>query len=142
MADQTYATHRRLDPLYHFVLAFLYVAFLLMAIRGVWKEANAGSISTLFLGLGLVVHWFKTRAYALQVQDRVIRLEERLRMAAILPEELGSRIQELSPAQCVGLRFAADAELADLVRQTLAENLGGEAIKKRIKDWRPDTFRV
>jgi hypothetical protein len=82
------------------------------------------------------------RGYALKVQDRLIRLEEGLRMARILPEDLKARIPELKPDQCVGLRFASEGELADLVRQALAENLGSEAIKKRIKVWRPDEFRV
>ncbi len=142
MAEQTYATHRRFDPAYHIVLAALYVAYFLVAVRSLKAGANANSIANLLLALGLLLHYFKTRLYALRVQDRVIRLEERLRMATILPEDLRSRINDLTPSQCVGLRFASDAELADLVRQSLAENLSGEAIKKRIRNWRPDVFRV
>lgn len=143
MPEQSYATHRRFDPIYHFGLAALYLIFLGLAVRGAWQGGfNAGTTATLLLAVGLVIHYIKTRDYALRAQDRVIRLEERLRMAAILPEDLRSRINDLSPSQCVGLRFASDAELADLVRQALAEDLTGEAIKKRIKTWRPDVFRV
>lgn len=142
MTEQSYAAHRRFDPLYHFVLATLYVAFLVLVGRALWKGTGVSTGAIFILALGLLIHWFKTRAYALQVQDRVIRLEERLRMATLLPEDLRARAGELSPAQCVGLRFASDGEVADLVRQTLSENLDGEAIKKRIKTWRPDHFRV
>ncbi|MBI3132926.1 MAG: hypothetical protein HYZ13_16545 [Acidobacteria bacterium] len=142
MAEQSYATHRRLDPLFHFVLATLYVVFFLLAARSLWKGSSLSNGATFILAIGLLIHWFKTRAYALSVQDRVIRLEERLRMATLLPEDLRGRAHELTPSQCVGLRFASDGELADLVRQTLAENLDGEAIKKRIKTWRPDHHRV
>lgn len=142
MAEQSFATHRRLDPLFHFVLAALYGAFFVQAARALWKGGSISNVATFILAVGLLIHWLKTRTYALRVQDRVIRLEERFRMATLLPEDLRGRAQELTPSQCVGLRFASDGELADLVRQTLAENLGGEAIKKRIKTWRPDHFRV
>jgi hypothetical protein len=84
----------------------------------------------------------QVRAYALKVQDRLIRLEETLRMQRLLPTDLQGRIPELSPKQMVGLRFASDGELADRTREVLDQNLSGEAIKKRIQTWRPDTFRV
>jgi hypothetical protein len=78
----------------------------------------------------------------LKVQDRLIRLEETLRMGRLLPEDLKARIPELTVKQMVGLRFASDGELTDRVREALDQNLDGEAIKKRIQTWRPDTFRV
>ena len=84
----------------------------------------------------------KVRLYSMRVQDRLIRLEETLRMQRLLPADLQGRLQDLSPAQFVGLRFASDGELAERVREALDQKLGGEAIKKQIKDWRPDTFRV
>lgn len=142
MAEQTYANHRRFDLLYHVVLAPLYVFFFGAALRGLWKGVGIPPLATFLMALGLLIHWLKTRGYALKVQDRVIRLEERLRMATLLPEDLRPRIQELSPSQCVGLRFVSDGELADLVRQALTEKLDGEAIKKRIQTWRPDHDRV
>ncbi len=142
MTEQSYATHRRLDPLYHFVLATLYVTFFVLATRALWKGTGVSTGALFILSLGLLIHWLKTRAYALRVQDRVIRLEERLRLAMLLPEELRARVADLSPSQCVGLRFASDGEVADLVRQTLNENLDSNEIKKRIKTWRPDHFRI
>lgn len=142
MSDQTYANHRRLDPVFHGFIALCYVAFAILAIASFWKRSPLPAVAPVVAALGLLAHWLKTRAYALQVQDRIIRLEERLRMAKLLPGDLLQRAESLTPKQCVGLRFASDAELPELVRQTLEENLGTEAIKQRIKVWRPDTFRV
>jgi len=134
---QTYQTHRRFDPAYHYVgtALVLMALFLAFSSRALWVWHG-------IVALALVLLWLKTRTYALKVQDRVIRLEETLRMQAVLPEALRPRISHLKPGQMVALRFAADQELADRVTEALAEDLGGEAIKKRIQVWRPDTFRV
>jgi hypothetical protein len=84
----------------------------------------------------------KARLYVTKLQDRIIRMEERQRLYALLPETLRARIGELSEAQLVGLRFASDAELPGLVEETLAKKLSRAQIKKSIKVWRPDYFRV
>lgn len=142
MSEQSYANHRRFDPAYHVVgFALLLLTLVLSAILA-WKQPGLARAWHLLLAGLLVILLLKVRTYALRVQDRVIRLEESLRMARFLPEELKTRVPELRPDQFVGLRFASDGELADLVRQTLAENLGNEDIKKRIRIWRPDEFRV
>ncbi len=142
MSDQTFANHRRLDPLFHVFTATCYVGFAIMAIAAMVKHAPLPELAPVLAALGLLVHWLKTRSYALLVQDRVIRLEERLRLATLLPEDLRRRAESLTIKQYVGLRFASDGEVADLVRQALDENLGADAIKQRIKVWRPDTYRV
>ena len=85
---------------------------------------------------------FKLRLYALHNQDRLIRIEEQLRMKALLPATLATRAMGLKPSQCVALRFASDEELPGLVQQTLDEDLQNEQIKKRIQNWRADYFRV
>ncbi len=138
---QSYATHRRMDPGYHYGgLGLLLVCIgmaVLSAIRG-----HAGAWYQILLLALVALTLVKTRIYALRVQDRVIRLEETLRMKALLPEPMHAQIARLKPGQFVALRFASDAELEARVREALAEDLGGEAIKKRIQEWRGDEFRV
>lgn len=92
--------------------------------------------------IAVVVLTFKARLYAIKVQDRAIRLEERERLARLLSDPLRSRIGELSPSQLIGLRFASDGEIPVLVEETLARKLSKADIKKSIKVWRPDDFRV
>lgn len=136
---QTYATHRRFDPWYHIVaFGLVAMAFLLAAVHA-WRTHE---VWPLVVSLALLLTFLKVRTYALRVQDRIIRLEETLRMAVILPEALRPRVRELTPGQFVALRFAADEELALRLQEALQEGLNGEAIKKRIQVWRPDTFRV
>lgn len=139
---QTYANHRRIDPPYHLgVLGLAVVNFLVMLVALIRHPSLAAGWICLMSAV-LVLLTGKLRSYALHNQDRIIRLEERLRLERLLPEDLKARIPELRVNQLVGLRFASDAEVADRVRETFAENLDLEAIKKRIQTWRPDTFRV
>ncbi|NWJ39400.1 MAG: hypothetical protein HXX12_00325 [Geothrix sp.] len=141
-APQTYANHRRIEPLQHLILTPILLITWIATIWQAIKHPNLHTIWMAVLGFALLLLAMQVRSYALKVQDRVIRLEETLRMQRLLPADLAGRIGELGPRQFVGLRFAADAELADRVREALDEPLDGEAIKKRIQVWRPDTFRV
>ncbi len=144
---QTYATHRRLDPGYHYGLTAMLAVNLGAAIVHLIRHHHgAGQIACglwlLMMAVAFIVIGWKLRSYPLQVQNRVIRLEETLRLQRLLPEDLKARIPELTPGQFVGLRFASDGEVADRVREALDGGLSGEAIKKRIQSWRPDEFRV
>ena len=84
----------------------------------------------------------KLRQYPMKVQDRVIRLEERLRLQSLAPEEWHAQIYRLTEDQLIGLRFASDDEVVELAKQALEHNLTRKQIKERIKDWRPDNWRV
>lgn len=142
VAPQDYRTHRRWDPAYHFFAAtVLGVAFFVSLWQAI-KAPSAWTIWQAFVAAAIVVIAWKARAFALKAQDRVIRLEERLRLASLLAEPLRARSLALTEEQLIGLRFASDAELPELVAAALDESLSGEAIKKRIKAWRPDHFRV
>jgi hypothetical protein len=139
---QTFANHTRWDPLFHF---FALPVFLLLPFVGmvhfIWHPGlHTGLMFVVAVALAIVV--VKSRLTALKVQDRIIRLEERLRLASLLPEPLRSRIPELTEDQLVALRFASDAELPKLAERALSEKLSRADIKKAIQNWRPDYWRV
>jgi hypothetical protein len=96
----------------------------------------------LIFAVALFIAVLKIRLYATKLQDRIIRLEERVRLASLVQEPLRSRIGELTEAQLVGLRFASDAEAPALVERALNEKLSRDDIKKAVKNWRADNFRV
>jgi hypothetical protein len=139
---QTYANYTRWDPLFHF---FALPVFLLLALAGlvhyIWRPGLHSALMFV-VAVALAVVIVKLRNYPLRVQDRVIRLEERLRLASLLPEPLRSRIPELTEGQLVALRFASDAEVAKLAERALSEKLSPADIKKSIQTWRPDYWRV
>jgi len=139
---QTFANHRRFEPLQHFVLTPILLITWIATLWQAYKYPSLHSVWVAILGFTILMVAVQVRVYALKVQDRLIRLEETLRMERLLPDDLKGRIEELTVKQMVALRFAADAELAHRVREALDEQLDGEAIKKRIEIWRPDTFRV
>jgi uncharacterized protein (DUF58 family) len=140
---QNLANHARVDPLFHYVLLSALLVALILALCNVALHYNTLSAwILLLLTFSLVITAFRARVYALTAQTRVIRLEERDRLAGLLPEGLRQRIPELSEQQLVALRFASDDEAPGLVEKTLAGNLGNSDIKKAIVKWRPDYFRV
>lgn len=140
---QTYANHVRFHPPFHFFLA---PASIIVAILGIVNAVlHYNGLETfilLLLCLMAPVAVLLLRVNALKVQDRVIRLEERLRLMSLLDEPLRSRIPELSESHLVALRFAPDEELPPLVEKVLAGGMPSREIKKAIVRWRADTFRV
>ena len=146
---QTFAHHTRFDPLFHFFLIPIFTIAVIMSLihffnhlRRSSVHGNVHSFLIVLLAIALLILVFKVRLYALKVQDRVIRLEERLRLMQLLQEPLRSRIPELTEGQLIGLRFASDAEVPVLVERALQEKLSRQDIKKSIKNWRPDNWRV
>lgn len=143
MADtQNLKNHAMYDPPFHFFLAPVGLFLLIMSIIQVVKNPGWMTGIQVLAVLWVFILVFKTRVYSLKVQDRVIRLEERLRLAALLPASLQPRIGELSINQLIGLRFASDAELPGLVEKTLGGNWTRKQIKEAVQNWRPDTWRV
>lgn len=139
---QNFANHRRIVPLYHVgifgILAINLIWRLVQLVRWPsWPALLELAVAVALLGLS-----FYVRIFALTVQDRIIRLEMRLRLKEILPADLKGRINELTRDQFVALRFASDAEMPDLMREVLTNNIGNrDEIKRRIKTWVPDDLR-
>ena len=139
---QTFANHARFDPLFHFfVLPVFALSTLAAVVLFLWHPSLHSGWRFVLLAAATVAV-FKLRLYALRVQDRVIRLEERLRLDALLPEPLRKRIPELTEDQLIGLRFASDDEIPTLVELTLDKQLNRKQIKERIQNWRPDHWRI
>jgi hypothetical protein len=140
---QNLENHARLLPAYHFVAApLLLLNFLYAAYQAV---ANPGlaTVMGLSLAVALILLLFVARTMPLTVQDRVIRLEERLRMRELLPADLQGRIGEFGVKQLVALRFASDEELPALARTVLDQKIEDpKAIKRLVKTWRADHQRA
>jgi hypothetical protein len=144
-SEQNLKNHGRLDPPFHVVLFFILVANLIFSIiHMIRHHLDAYFIGPWFVVLSLIafIPFFKLRTYPLKVQDRVIRLEERIRLQALAPSEWHAQIYKLSEDQLIGLRFAADDEVVELAKQALEHNLTRKQIKERIKSWRADNWRI
>jgi len=146
MAEQNFANHTKFFPLFHFfVLPVLLVnlGIQVYRLKELWTTFTFRSIFNVLLALALIAGFLSARRFALAVQDRVIRLEERLRYQRLLPADLQPRIEEFSVAQLVSLRFASDAELPALARKVLDEKMQErKAIKQLVKNWKPDYLRA
>jgi Family of unknown function (DUF6526) len=141
-ASQNFSNHTRYDPLFHFFILPVFAVALVTSIIHLVKWPGLHSALLVVFLLAAMFAVFKIRLYSVKVQDRVIRLEERLRLAMLLDPALRSRIPEFTESQLVALRFASDAELPALATRALNEKLPNADIKKAIKQWRPDNWRV
>ena len=133
--------HGRIDPPFH-SLFFVLVINLAVAITYAILHFSFFSAWLVILAISAFIIWVKIRMYPLKVQDRVIRLEERLRLQALAPTEWHTQIFKLTEDQLIGLRFAADDEVVVLAKLALEEKLTRKQIKERIKTWRADNFRI
>lgn len=140
---QSFKKHARWLPPYHFFVMPVLLANVLYAARHVWLLPTLGMLFQLVVAIALLMLGFLARVMTLTVQDRVIRLEMRLRLYGLLPTELRPRINELTHRQLVALRFASDAELPELCRDVLEGKLASSnEIKQRVKSWQPDWLRA
>jgi hypothetical protein len=142
MVAQNLSNHARYDPWFHFLAVPVLLVSCVISTVLAFRHPGFLSIWTIVFNVALVITAFKVRLYALKVQDRLICLEQRLRLQQRLPDSQRSQIASLSEGQLVALRFASDDEVPALVQQTVSARLPAPAIKKAIKNWRPDYFRV
>ncbi len=144
MNAQNFQNHGKVVPIFHFFVIPVFVINFGWSLYRLWHLGiSFAGIFGVILAAALVVLVFEARLFALAVQDRVIRLEERLRYAQILPADLQARCRELAIGQIVALRFACDAELPALARKVLDEKLTErKAIKQLVKNWKPDYLRA
>ncbi len=144
MVEQNYANHVRWVPLFHFfVLPVLLINFVWSIYR--WKISGFSwdGLIGMLAALAIFMLAFFARVFALKVQDRVIRLEERMRCERLLTEELKARIGEITPGQFVALRFASDGELPGLISKVLSDKINNpKTIKQMVKSWRADYLRA
>jgi hypothetical protein len=139
---QNLKNHARFDPPFHMILPLILVINLIIAICFAVKIFNIYTAWLVILSIAVFIPVFKLRLYPLKVQDRVIRLEERIRLQALAPEQWHTQIYKLSEDQLIGLRFASDDEVVALAKAALEHNLNRKQIKERIKNWREDNWRV
>jgi signal transduction histidine kinase len=146
MADklpQTYANHTRFHPPFHYFLAPGALVLIILTVINVFRHSSQlDAWILLLMAILFFAALFLVRLYPLKAQDRIIRLEERLRLQTVLSAALARRIPELTEAQLIALRFASDSELPTLVEKALAAKMPAREIKKNIAAWRADTFRV
>ena len=140
---QNFENHAKVAPVFHYGVIPILTINLAWSIYRAAHAFSGDSVVSLLLAVALIALAFQARIFALTVQDRVIRLEMRLRLQQVLPPDLRARIPEFAVGQLVALRFASDAELPDLARKVLDEKLTDrKAIKKMIRDWQPDHLRA
>ena len=140
---QSFENHTRYVPLYHFVLFGILMINLVWSVVRIVRHPSVDAAVALLIAFGLLILFFYARQFALTMQDRLIRLEMRLRLVKVLPADLAQRIGELTVSQLIGLRFASNEELPELVRKVLAEGISDRtAIKRMVRIWQGDYLRV
>ena len=139
---QSYKHHVRWLPAFHFFALPVLLINVLNEGRHLYYAPSRSTAFAVVVAAALFATCFLARSQALTAQDRLIRLEMRLRLQGLLPADLMARFGDLDVKQLVALRFASDAELPDLVRTVLKDHTSQRDIKKMIKQWVPDLVRV
>ncbi|HKB64397.1 MAG TPA: DUF6526 family protein [Pyrinomonadaceae bacterium] len=143
MDTQNFENHTRWHPTFHFFILPVMLINFVWAVVVFFKAPNWNSGWWIVVSLALLILTTFVRTYSLKVQDRVIRLEERLRYQQVVSPALAQQASNLTAAQTVALRFAADEELENLVNSVLnGKFVKTKDIKRAIKQWRADHFRV
>ena len=141
-SPQSYSNHAKFDPRFHFFVAPVFLFTFFATIVRAFRNPTYWNLWSIAMAAAALMAVLLIRVYALKVQDRVIRLEERWRLAELAGDPLRLRISELTESQLIALRFASDAEAPALAQKALNEKLGAKQIKQAIQSWRPDYWRV
>ena len=140
---QNFENHTKIVPMFHRVALPIFLINFIWSVYRLVRHVSVDNVIALLVAFALILLALFARMFALTVQDRVIRLEMRLRMQQLLPAELRGRIPEFTVSQLVALRFASDAELPELARKVMDEKMTDrKAIKKLVRDWQPDLLRA
>lgn len=145
MADRTqsYATHRRFFPLFHFVAVPLITLYTAYEVYALLQSPSLTTAAPVVLGAGVICAVLASRIMVLAVQDRVIHLEMRLRFARVFGAAAADAFSALTLRQLIALRFAPDAELPELVRRARANEFPTpRALKEAIREWQADFLRA
>ncbi len=141
--QQSFKSHTKWVPGFHYFIMPVLLLNLGWSINRCYKDFTADTFIAVLTAAALFLLMIYARLFALTVQDRVIRLEERLRLERLLPEDLKPRIGEFTREQLVGIRFASDAELPSLARKVLTDKVSDrKSIKQMVQTWRADHLRA
>jgi len=141
-APQNLKNHGRLHIPYHVVAFFVLIVNLGVTVTHDVRHFSYWNTWIVVLSVVVFIPYFLIRMFPMKVQDRVIRLEERLRLQSLAPAEWHTQLYQLTEDQLIGLRFAADDEVVELAKKALEENLNRKQIKERIRSWRADYWRI
>jgi hypothetical protein len=141
--DQSFKNHARQTPAWTFGVLLPFLLNFIDAVVQLFERFGWETLLNLAMAVAFLILWWFVRRMALTVQDRVIRLEMRLRLREVLPAAMQADIPKLSRSHLVALRFASDEELADLVRDVVAGALAKpKDIKLKIRNWQADYLRA
>ncbi|WP_263408697.1 DUF6526 family protein [Terriglobus tenax] len=141
-APQSFKNHTKWDPMFHLVLCPITLIFSIALIVHAFGHRTDANIHLAILSVILLLTISKMRVYSLKVQDRVIRLEEKVRLAALCSPTQLTELESLTMRQYIGLRFASNTELPELAVRAVRENLTSKQIKEAVKSWRADDDRI
>jgi hypothetical protein len=140
---QTFATHRRFIPIYHFFVVPILLINVIVTVIQLVRNPRLMTAWVVVVALALFFGMLYLRFMPVRAQDRIIRLEERTRLERLLPGDLRGRVGELTATQLIAIRFAPDDEVPELTRRTLNGELKSQGdIKRAIRNWRGDHLRV
>ena len=142
-APQNFENHAKFVLMFHMVAFPMIMTYVVYSLYTVITAFSVASVISLLFGVGVIIATLFARLFPLAAQDRIIRLEERMRLHDLLPQEQQGAIGQLTTEQLIGLRFASDDEVAGLIQTVVSEGIKDrKEIKIRVKNWRPDHQRV